>query len=155
MTREAVVQEVRDGKALVCTSDTGECGTCEARHACMTLSGNRSEGQEFWVDNAAGASPGDMVRLELRSSSSLVIIVSTFLLPIVMLFLGYFLSINGGDSHRALGAGAGFLVGVVMVVVINRRLQSRKSFNMQIVRILEKKDGGQVPQAGPDSHMEG
>ncbi|MFO8183593.1 MAG: SoxR reducing system RseC family protein [Candidatus Aegiribacteria sp.] len=155
MTREAIVREVRDGQALVCPVDTSECSACEARHACMTLSGGKREERSIWVANEVGAAPGDKVRLELKSAASLAIIAATFLIPVLLLFAGYLLMMGGPDADRAAGAGGGLLLGIIAAVIVNRRLGASRNYNMQIVKILERADGSTAPGGGRESHMEG
>lgn len=155
MTREAIVREVRDGQALVCPMDTSECSACEARHACMTLSGGKREERSIWVANEAGAAPGDKVRLELKAAASLAIIAATFLVPVVMLFAGYLLMMGGPDADRAAGAGGGLLLGIIAAAVINRRMSAGRNYNMQIVKVLERADGSTASGGGRESHMEG
>jgi positive regulator of sigma E activity len=156
MITEALVKEVRDGKALVCPMDSGECDSCEARHACLTLSGGKSrDGISFWTENEAEASAGDIVSLELKPAASLTIITVTFLVPVLLLFTGYLFMSGGTDAQRAAGATAGLILGIVVAIVVNRRMGTHKNFNMRIVRILEKADGKPVTGTIPESHMEG
>lgn len=140
MIRKALVLEVREEEALVCPADGSECDTCEAKHACLSLSGGKNRSSEFWINNSIGAAPGDLVELELKSSASLTIIVSTFLVPVFLLFAGYLTMINGNDSQRALGAGAGLFAGIVAALVINRRLGAKKDYNMQMTKVLKNAD---------------
>jgi positive regulator of sigma E activity len=140
MTRKGLVREVRGDEALICPTDGSDCNSCEARHACLSLSGGSDRNTDFWMPNDLGASPGDLVELELRSSASLTIIASTFLLPVFLLFAGYLFMMNGTDLQRALGAGVGLIVGIVSAVVINKRLGTKKGYNMQMMKILEKAD---------------
>jgi positive regulator of sigma E activity len=154
MNRNAIVKEVEDSMALVCPVDCGECDTCQAKHACFSLSGKKREEKAFWLENSIGAVPGDIVRIELSPSASLSIITVTFLGPVLLLFAGYLLMMSGSDAERALGAGAGLCLGIVIALVVNRKLDSRKNFNMQIVKILEK-DGSGGAEAGSRNHDHG
>lgn len=147
MTRKGLVREVRGDEALICPVDAGECDSCEARHACLSLSGGKGRNTEFWIPNDIDASPGDLVELELRTSASLIIIASTFLLPVFLLFAGYLIMMNGTDAQRALGAGAGLVVGIAAAVVNNKRLGARKSYNMQMTKILERAPGDTAGRA--------
>ena len=105
MTRKALVREVRDGLALVCPVDSSECDSCEAKHACLSLSGKKREERSFWLSNEAGASEGDIVRLELKPSASLAIITVTFLVPVLLLFAGYMLRGRTRRGHWAQAPG--------------------------------------------------
>ncbi len=138
MIRNGLVREVRGEEALICPTDGSECNSCEARHACLSLSGGKERNTDFWMPNDLGASPGDLVELELRSSASLTIIASTFLLPVFLLFAGYLFMMNGTDLQRALGAGVGLVAGIVSAIVINKRLGTKKGYNMQMTEILKK-----------------
>ncbi len=155
MTRKGLVRKVRGEEALICPVDGNECDSCEARHTCLPLSGGKGKNADFWMPNDIGASPGDLVELELRSSASLTIIASTFLLPICLLFAGYLFMMNGTDLQRALGAGAGLVAGIVAAVVINKRLGTRKGYNMQMTKILERVESNPAGRAISDKELEG
>jgi positive regulator of sigma E activity len=155
MTKNGLVREVKEGEALICPADGNECDTCEARHACLSLSGGTGADADFWVQNDVGAAPGDLVELELKSSASLTIIASTFLVPVFLLFTGYLLMMNGTDSQRALGAAAGLLAGIVAALVINKRLGAKKGYNMQMTIVLEKAYSHSIVSTDAGSHMEG
>lgn len=150
MTRTGLVREVRGDQALICPADDNECDSCEARHACLSLSGGADRNADFWMQNDIGASPGDLVELELKSSSSLTIIASTFLLPVFLLFAGYLLMMNGPDSQRALGAGAGLVAGIAAAIVINKRLGAGKDYNMQMTKILKRAESDPAGRALSD-----
>ena len=107
------------------------------------------------MSNDIGASPGDLVELELRSSASLTIIASTFLLPVFLLFAGYLFMMNGTDLQRALGAGAGLVAGIVSAIVINKRLGSKKGYNMQMMRILERAETDTTGRITSGNELEG
>ncbi len=140
MIRKGLVRELRGNEALICPTDGNECDSCEARHGCHSLSGNKDRNNEFWILNDIGADQGDLVELELKSSASLTIIASTFLLPVFLLFTGYLLMMDGSDSQRALGAGVGLAAGIAAAIIINKRLGARKGYNMQITEILDRAD---------------
>ncbi len=138
MKKIGLVREIRGDEALICSADGNECDSCEARHACFSMSGTEGKKDDFWMLNDIGASPGDMVELELKSSASLTIIASTFLLPVFLLFAGYLFMMNGTDLQRALGAGAGLVAGIAAAIVINKRLGTKKGYNMQMTEILKR-----------------
>ena len=140
MTRNGIVREIRGDEALICPADGSVCETCEARQTCLTLPGGKDGDTDFWIRNNIGAAAGDLVELELKPSASLTIIASTFLVPVFSLFAGYLLMMNGSDSHRAIGAGAGLLVGIVISIVINKRLGAGQGYNMQMIKVLESAD---------------
>ncbi len=155
MTRKGLVREVKGDEALICPTDGNECDSCEAKHACLSLSGGKERNTDFWMPNDLGASPGDLVELELRSSASLTIIASTFLLPVFLLFAGYLFMMDGTDLHRALGAGAGLLAGIVSAIVINKRLGAKKGYNMQMTKILERAETDTAGRITSGTELEG
>ncbi len=150
MKLNGVVLKVRDDEALVSQTGTNECEGCEARGSCFSLSGGKSSKTEGWIKNEKEAQPGDLVELELAPAASLAIISSTFLLPVLLLTAGYFFMMNESDSVRAIGAGIGLFAGIIAAVVINRRLRSKKNFNIRMTRILEKTD---CPSSGNNETM--
>ena len=155
MTRKGLVREVKGDEALICPTDGNECNSCEARHACFTLSGGSDRKTDFWMPNDIGASPGDLVELELRSSASLTIIASTFLLPVFLLFAGYLFMMNGTDLERAVGACAGLVAGIVAAIVINKRLGTKKGYNMQMMKILERAETDTAGRITSGNELEG
>ncbi|MCK5117590.1 MAG: SoxR reducing system RseC family protein [Candidatus Aegiribacteria sp.] len=155
MIRRGLVRDVKGDEALICPTDGNECNSCEARHACLSLSGGKKRKTDFWMPNDIGASQGDLVELELRSSASLTIIASTFLLPVFLLFAGYLFMMNGTDLQRALGAGAGLVAGIVAAIVINKRLGTKKGFNMQMTKILERAETDTAGRNTSGTKLEG
>lgn len=155
MTREAFVKKTDSGQALVCPADTSECNSCEAKHACMVISGGKKRDLSFWVSNTAGAKEGDRVKLELKASASITIILTTFMVPILLLFAGYLFMLNGSDGERAIGAGAGLLAGIAIAILANRKLSSRRNFSLHIVRILQRADGSPSEDISAGKYTEG
>jgi len=155
MTREGLVLQIRGSEALVCPADTSDCNSCEAKHACMVLSGGGKKDSSFWVQNTVGAEKGDRVKLELKASSSITIIFTTFMVPVLMLFAGYLLMLSGTDGERALGAGAGLLAGIAVAIIVNRKLGSSRNFSLQVVRILKKSDGSSPKESNSGKYTEG
>ncbi|MBD3277310.1 MAG: hypothetical protein GF388_03335 [Candidatus Aegiribacteria sp.] len=137
MTREGIVCEVKGRRAFIAPSDSSECDSCEAKHACHALSGGKEEDSGYWVINEIGAAKGDRVKLELSPSASITIILSTFLVPVLLLFAGYLFMLNGSDTERAIGAGIGLAAGILLAMIINRRMRSKDSYNVRITRILK------------------
>lgn len=143
MTREGIVCEVKGRKAFVAPSESSECDSCEARHACHVLSGSRKQDPGYWVINEIGAAKGDRVRVELSPTASITIILSTFLMPVLLLFTGYLFMSNGSDAQRAAGAGVGLATGIALAMIVNKRMRSKDSYNVRITRIMEKKGDSQ------------
>jgi len=92
------------------------------------------------VGNRADARPGDLVEVELKTSSTIWVIAVTFLLPVAMLFAGYLVGAPGGAGSAALGALAGLVAGGILALGANRALCRRSSFRMEVVRVLERRE---------------
>lgn len=80
------VEEVQDGSALVVVMRQSMCG-----ENCASCRGNCTPTrQRVRAKNAIGASPGDMVVLELCDSKVLAGAALVYLVPLAALFAGYF-----------------------------------------------------------------
>lgn len=93
------------------------------------------------MGNRADARTGDLVEVELKTSSTIWVIAVTFLLPVAMLFAGYLVGAPGGAGSAALGALVGLVAGGLLALGVNRALCSRSSFQMEVVRVLERPEG--------------
>jgi positive regulator of sigma E activity len=143
MRHNGVVREERAGRALVEISGGESCSGCSRRHACFGLTGGGVKTRKVWAENRIEARPGDMVEVELKTSSTIGVIAVTFLLPVVMLFAGYLVGAPGGAGSAALGALAGLAAGGLIAVGVNRALCRRSSFRMEILRVLERSVEGE------------
>lgn len=101
--------EIACKRVSACTGACAECGGC-------------SEGQPQQVlaraANPIGAKPGDLVVVQSKSADVLGAAVAVYLLPLGLLFAGWFLA--GG-----LGGVAGFALGLGLAVLADRRLARR------------------------------
>ena len=138
MRHNGVVRQLRAGEALVEIAGGETCSGCSQRHACFSLSGGDVRTRKAWVENRAGARRGDLVEVELSTSSTISAILVTFLLPVAMIFVGYLIGAPGGTGPAALGALAGLAAGALSALGLNRALGRRSSFRMSVVRVLER-----------------
>ena len=138
MRHSGVVRDERPGEVLVEYSGGESCAGCSQRHACFSLTGGDVKTRRAWVGNRVGAHTGDMVEVELKTSSTISVIAVTFLLPVAMLFAGYLVGAPGGAVSAALGALAGLVVGGLVALGVNRALCRRSSFRMEVLRVLER-----------------
>lgn len=137
MTHTGVVREVRGQNALVAV-DASQCGSCSTRSTCYGLSGKGPEDRVVPATNLADATVGDRVEVEFRTRASMTAIFVTFLLPILIMGVGYALFNRGGAFAGAAGAFGGLLLGLGLSWIINRRLCSAPGFGLTVVSILEK-----------------
>lgn len=119
--RVKVTRVFPDGTAQVvriresaCSGDCHKCSGCGAAEQKML----------FLAQNAIGARPGDLVIVSAESAPVLKAAAVLYILPLVLFFAGYiggmYLGIPGW-----LGA-LGFLLGIVAVVVYDRRTAKKQ-----------------------------
>ena len=142
MIQRGVVQEVVQGNARVVVGGGEGCGTCNARGSCMSITGKVPEEKIITVENSLGASAGDAVELELPVSVTMKVITVTFLLPVFLLIAGYWIMMPGGSAQGAIGAVGGLLAGMVVSLVVNRKLGKKESHRMMMTAIVKRKCEG-------------
>lgn len=138
MKRRAVVRKTDNDKALVFFSGIEECETCASKHVCMGIFPTRKGNNEAWLINTAKAKPGDLVEIEFRPSAAIATILTTFLVPVAGLLLGYSVGAPTGFESAAIGAGAGLIAGIILSIIINRSFSRNSAFQLEISGILKK-----------------
>ena len=117
-----------DGTAMVihvresaCSGDCHKCSGC----------GAAKEAVLFTAENPIGANRGDLVKVESDSGTVLKAAVVLYVLPLVLFFLGYCI----GDMLWTLGAltgCAGFVLGVGIIVIYDRKVMKKKNIGYTI-----------------------
>ena len=117
-----------DGTAMVihvresaCSGDCHKCSGC----------GAAKEAVLFTADNPIGARRGDLVKVESDTGTVLKAAVVLYVLPLVLFFLGYWL----GDRIGGMGpliACLGFVLGVVIIVIYDRKVMKKKNIGYTI-----------------------
>ena len=117
-----------DGTAMVihvresaCSGDCHKCSGC----------GAAKEAVLFTAENPIGAGRGDLVKVESDTGTVLKAAVVLYVLPMMLFFLGYFI----GDVLWSLGAvagGAGFALGVGIIVLYDRKVIKKKNIGYTI-----------------------
>ncbi len=123
------VKEIHnDGTATVihiresaCSGDCHKCSGC----------GAAKEAVLFTAVNAIGARRGDLVKVESASGPVLKAAVVLYGIPLVLFFLGYYLGTLTGWS-AALVACLGFVLGVCLVVLYDRKCVKNEDFDYTI-----------------------
>lgn len=133
-----VTRILDDGRAEVAVKRQSACG-----HDCAQCGGGCSElmvASEVRVvaDNAAGARAGDTVTVESSTSRVLGAALVVYTVPFLLFFLCYFLAAGlfrwGEGAGMAAGA-AGFALGFVPAVLLDRRARRRGSIQFRIVAV--------------------
>ena len=117
-----------DGTAMVihvresaCSGDCHKCSGC----------GAAKEAVLFTAENRIGAKQGDLVKVESDTGTVLKAAVVLYVLPLVLFFLGYYI----GDVLWTLGAlagGVGFVLGVGIIVLYDRKVIRKKNIGYTI-----------------------
>ena len=122
MEQKAKVHSVRDdGTARVVVIRESACsGDCHKCSGC----GAAKETLIFDAVNAIGAAPGEVVTVTSESGPVLAGAAVLYMVPLALFFLGYLL----GDvlaGLGALGGVAGFVGGIVLAAVYDRRIAGK------------------------------
>ena len=123
--------EVMVRRASACAS-AHKCGTCD--HCSMM-----EQAPEITVvaENTVGAEPGDTITVESATSSVLGAAVLLYIVPFVLFFAGYLIAGAAGLAEGAALAvgGAGFVVGLLCAVVLDRYRKNHSPVVFKIVSI--------------------
>lgn len=138
MIQTAQVTRIIDGeRAEVAVKRQSACG-----HDCSQCGGGCSEMMisptvSVVAENPVHAMPGDRVTVESATKKVLGAAVLVYLVPLALFFVGYFLC--GALLEReaaAVAAGlAGFVLGMVLAVLSDRRVRRQKSITFRITAI--------------------
>ena len=117
-----------DGTAMVihvresaCSGDCHKCSGC----------GAAKEAVLFTADNPIGAKRGDLVKVESDTGTVLKAAVVLYVLPLVLFFLGYYIGVQMGNLG-ALMACLGFVLGVGIIVLYDRKIMKKKNIGYTI-----------------------
>lgn len=135
MTQNAVVTKLISRHVAEVEVERGTAcgGTCESCEACVFQSRIRAEAL-----NKVSALPGQKVVIESKTSAVLGAAALLYLIPFVLLFLGYAIgSAIGWDEAGCVLIGfAFFALGVAFNVVYQRRKKA-SPIKFEIIQVLE------------------
>ena len=114
----AAVVHIRES---ACSGDCHKCSGCGAAKETVILS----------AGNPIGARPGDLVKVESSTAPVLKAAMVLYVLPLLQLFLGYWLGTLPG-SFGALGGGLGFLLGIVIIIAYDRLVVNKADLRYTI-----------------------
>ena len=129
-----VIRIVTDTVAKVAVKRKSACsGDCHTCHGCP----HPDEIVMVNADNFVGAQVGDDVIVSSDTGRVLKLAAMLYLMPMVLFFLGYFLT-PGGEGGRLLVGGAAFVVGILICVYVSRGMKkNNKEMHFAIVEVLE------------------
>lgn len=134
MTQDAVVTKLLPNNMaeVAVTRSTacgGNCGSCES---CIFQSELKTSAR-----NLAGARPGQKVIIESKSSSIYKAAMLVYVVPIVLVVLGYVLAYVLGASEGLCIASAflGLIIGAVIVVLSQKLKKNKDDITFDIVQL--------------------
>ena len=139
MTQIAVVKRLTGpDKAEIQVRRPSACG-----HDCKSCGGYGPESMTqvtAIAENGLGARPGDTVRVESESRTVLGLAAVLYLMPLVLLFVGYFIASGplGRGEEISLLVGLAFMaVGFAFNWLADRRLRAKRAVRHSIVEVLK------------------
>lgn len=129
-----VIRIVSDTVAKVAVKRKSACsGDCHTCHGCP----HPDEIVMVDADNFVGAQKGDDVVIRSDTRRVLKLAAMLYLMPMVLFFLGYFLT-PGGEGARLSVGGVAFVVGILICVYVSRSMKkNNKEMHFAIVEVLE------------------
>lgn len=135
MTQQGTVKKILpDGRAVVevtrqsaCGHDCAECSSlCGAGGAISSI-----------ADNPVGARVGETVTIRTPSKKIISAAALVYIVPLALLIAGYAVAaLLGASEDKALiGSAAGFVVGVAIVLVVNKFVRRNKGVEVTITAV--------------------
>jgi positive regulator of sigma E activity len=135
--QNGIVRSAEGGSALVVLTGSEGCASCSGRGSCGILSGGARKPREVRVLDPIGASPGDLVELELPPQRALLAIFLLFILPVIGLLAALLVTPSSASQPvRALYVLGGMAVGILLGTTIARAHSRSKDFDMSITAVL-------------------
>lgn len=135
MREIGVVESTNGHTAVVSVKRSTACGdSCATCASKCNLKGNKIK-----AENKACASVGDVVEIEMKTSTVLKSAFMVYILPLLFFFVGYFLSWHKtGSEPKSMLTGFIFFAVVFVFLLIWDKLNKDK-FSTVIVNIMEKR----------------
>jgi len=135
MTQIATVERILDpNHALISVPRKSACG-----HDCEECAGCGVSGAavKARAANPIGALPGQKVVVESSTKKMLGIVAFVYTIPVVLFILGYLvMAFTTTSVPMQYGVAiAGFLIGIVLAIVYDRRIKRQGGLTFNIVRL--------------------
>lgn len=133
MQQEAIIKEIisaREARIEVrrkaaCGGDCGSCHGCSHPNETITVS----------AVNEAHAVVGDRVLVETSSKEVLFLAALLYIMPIILMIGGYFIS-SGTESTRVLVALGALLLGLLICFFVSKRMKKKGNMSFHITQII-------------------
>ena len=139
MLQEAIITKIRDDglaevvveRLGICGGDCNGCEGCKYDHLMKSV-----------VQNPIGANRGQHVMIETPTSGVVKGAFVPYVLPIVMLILGYALRalLSLSESYCILAAFAAALVGIVIAIIVSKKRYAADPTPTKIVSVIYDQD---------------
>ena len=130
-----VVESVREKTAVVSVKRSTACGD-----SCATCSSKCNlKGNKITVSNTIGAEAGDLVMIEMKTSTVLKSAFLVYIFPLVLLFLAYFIAEYKFQSEEK-GIICGmiaFCISFIILLIVDKI--NKNKFATSIIEIIEKR----------------
>ena len=136
MLQEAIITKIRDDglaevvveRLGICGGSCAECGECRYEHLMKSV-----------VQNPIGARRGQHVMIETPTKGVVKGALAIYILPLVMLFLGYLTAyaLSLGETVCIIAAFAAAALGIVIAMAISRARHSADPTPTKIVSVIE------------------
>lgn len=120
------VVRVTVARQSACSHDCSTCAGCGAVPGSITV----------LAKTDLDLTPGDLVELYSRSSRILPIAALVYLGPVILFLMGYLLPQGVSEAGRGLLGGIGFVMGLALAVLADRRLRRNGGAGYRVVRKL-------------------
>lgn len=120
------VVRVTVARQSACSHDCSTCAGCGAVPGSITV----------LAKTDLDLTPGDLVELYSRSSRILPIAALVYLGPVLLFLMGYLLPQGVSEAGRELLGGIGFVMGLALAVLADRRLRRNGGAGYRVVRKL-------------------
>lgn len=115
--------------------EIGENKACQSCHACFKGEGG---GMFIMAENSLGAKEGDRVRVEISPRLVLKGSFLIYLMPMIGMILGAFLTsqVTNSEGVKIIGAIGGLVVSFLLIFFYLRKTESPQPFPARIIKII-------------------
>lgn len=119
--------EVAVTRSTACGGNCGSCEACRFQNELKTL-----------ARNSLGATPGQKVTIETKSSVIFGAAMLVYIMPLVFFVFGYVISavLGAGEGICVLVSFVFLIISAFILVISQRKKQSGKDFEFEIIEIL-------------------
>ncbi len=142
LSEEGVVEEIKNGKAIVKVERDAACKHCSARGTCGVSFGSNRE-IFIEVENTLNAKVGDRVELSVPSGSLVKMAFLVYILPIFSLLFGAY---EGAQIAIRIGltSSVGSILGALFLLIlsfcvlkkIDKSFRKKEAYKIRMTRIL-------------------